>query len=99
MRAENNVVFAVIIAIGVTCIVATRLDYATGPVNVILILIVPLLITGLLCEAYLRRSENDDLDIASSGRDEPEDDELLDDEMLIHFDDYDDEDLDEDEEG
>ena len=34
----------------------------------------------------------------NSGRDDLEDDELLDDEMLIHFDDYDDEDLDLDEE-
>lgn len=77
--------------------ILTNLDLGDiGPVKMILILITPILCVGLLCE-HFRRSGNDDLEEPLKKEVATEPDELLEDEMLIHFDDYDDEDLDEDE--
>jgi len=73
----------------------TSLDRDIGLVGMILIPVIPILCVGLLCEHFRSRNELGEplkKEVAS------EPDELLEDEMLIHFDDYDDEDLEEDEE-
>ena len=67
------------------------LSFEMAPVKMILSFIVPMLTVAFLGEAHLRKLKKPEA-TTSPGRDGPEDyDELLEDEVLIHFDDYDEE--------
>ena len=90
--AEVKVVIALMMVIVGICFMAVNyLDVEIGPVKVILSFIVPILATGLLGEAYLRMLKKSEAVATSPENDDHEEDydELLEDEVLIHFDDYD----------
>jgi len=95
--AEVKVMIAVMIAIVGTYFMVVNFynlgawDFEIGPVKVILSFIVPILAAGLLGEAYLRTLKKSEVAATSPENDDHEEDydELLEDEVLIHFDDYD----------